>query len=61
MAEELIELSNGVIEAMKLDGFQLTKFKSNLPELMEGDASEAVKLGASGTDLDDRMKVLGVS
>ena len=60
-AEELIELSNGVIEAMKLGGFQLTKFKSNLPELMEGDASEAVKLGASGTDLDDTTKVLGVS
>ena len=28
---------------------------------MEGDASEAVKLGTSGTDLDDTTKVLGVS
>ena len=58
--EEIIELSNGVKKAMEKGGFELCKFKSNLPQLMEGNANEEVKIGNRSDD-DDATKVLGVS
>ena len=45
---------------MKKGGFELCKFKSNLPQLMEGNGNEEVKIG-DRSDNDDATKVLGVS
>ena len=60
-AQGLMELSDGVVKAMKMGGFELCKFKSNLPQLMEGCAEAEVKLGDKDKDDDAPTKVLGVS
>ena len=57
---ELLELSAGVKAAMEEGGFELCKFKSNLPEAMEGDGSKEVKLGEVKGE-EESTKVLGVS
>ena len=59
-AEELIALSEGVIDAMKKGGFELCKFKSNLPQLMDGSGNEEVRIG-DRNESEDATKILGVS
>ena len=58
--EELRELRDNVVDAMKRGGFELCKFKSNLPELMESDPKKEVKLGEK-EEREESTKVLGVS
>ena len=58
--EDLRHLKENVTEAMKKGGFELCKFKSNLPTLMETDPNKEIKIGEK-EDGEESTKVLGVS
>ena len=58
--EEMLQLVDDLIAAMAEGGFELAKFKSNLPNFMDGDCAGEVKIGANHDD-DETTKVLGVS
>ena len=45
---------------MKKGGFELCKFKSNLPQLMDGSGNEEVRIGDRNEN-EDATKILGVS
>ena len=56
----LIRLKENVVEAMKRGGFELCKFKSNHPAIMEADPKKEVKIGEK-EEREETTKVLGVS
>ena len=58
--EKLRRLKDNLIEAMKRGGFELCKFKSNHPTLMEDDPNKEVKIGEKEEE-EEMTKVLGVS
>ena len=56
--DEALELKQNLIEAMRLGGFTLAKWKSNAIEVMDDDPNVAVDLSEK---LEETTKVLGVS